>query len=300
VAHTPSAPLDRVAAAAFRRRLMRWYRAHGRHGLPWRTTTDPYAVLVSEVMLQQTQVERVIPFYEEWLRRWPTLDALAAASPGDAISSWAGMGYYRRPLTLIELAKLLSRMGYSHPPPDPSLLGTVRGIGEYTLSAVLCFAFGRRTVVLDTNVSRVVTRAILGFDSPTRVSTRSVRQAAESLLPARNARDHNLALMDLGALVCRSDSPRCAECPLGAICLWQRRGKPRSRRKPKSPLRFELTSRYARGRILEALRTRQALTPGEIAVRLPEFHRARTTHYLESLRRDGLVVEQGTRWALPV
>jgi A/G-specific adenine glycosylase len=168
--------------------LLAWFEANGRD-LPWRKTRDPYAILVSEVMLQQTQVDRVIPRYLAWLERWPTVDSLAAASASDVIREWQGLGYYRRALSLHRSAAQIAAGGW------PQDLTELPGVGRYTADAVACFALGRDVLPVDTNVRRVRERTGEAFD-------------------ARCAQ----ALMDLGATVCLARVPRCEECPLAAVC----------------------------------------------------------------------------------
>jgi A/G-specific adenine glycosylase len=168
--------------------LLTWYAEHGRD-LPWRRTRDPYRILVSEVMLQQTQVERVIPRYLAWLERWPTVDALAAASPADVIREWQGLGYNRRGLNLHRAARLITAHGW------PDDLTELPGVGRYTAAAVAAFAFGRDVLPVDTNVRRVQERTGQTFSSAA-----------------------GQALMDLGATVCLARVPRCAVCPLAAAC----------------------------------------------------------------------------------
>ena len=170
------------------RELFEWYARAGRD-LPWRRTRDPYAILVSEVMLQQTQVERVVPRYLAWLARWPTVGALAAASPADVIREWQGLGYNRRALSLHRAARRLAADGW------PQDLTTLPGVGPYTAAAIRCFAFGQDVLPRDVNVDRVLRRTRHAFTAATAQ-----------------------ALMDLGATVCLARIPRCTECPLMATC----------------------------------------------------------------------------------
>ena len=284
-----------------RRRLRRWYRLQGRHQLPWRLTRDPYAVLVSEVMLQQTQVERVVPYYEGWLARWPDARTLAAASPADVIRAWGGPGYNRRAVQLHRAVCAIVEANGGAVPTEPASLARLPGIGPYTAAAVACFAGGRREVVLDTNVARVVARGWLGVPDHRNVAPRTVRDAAEALLPWVGARDHNLALMDLGAMVCRAREPRCEACPLRDGCEWRGAGYllSGSASQRTRPPRFEETTRFARGRILQLLRTDERLTAEEIAAELPAPHRRRCGEYLAALERDGLVTRHRGAWTLP-
>jgi A/G-specific adenine glycosylase len=211
------APLD---AAAFRRRLMRWFRRHGRD-LPWRRTRDPYRILVSEVMLQQTQVSRVEGYYDRFLRSYPTLHHLAAAPPAAVRESWDGLGYYRRAANLQKLARqVVGELG-GVMPADPAQLRQLPGVGRYTAGAVASFAFERRTAAVDTNVARVIRRA---FHPRTRTEKR-LWDTAEALLPrrGRDAWTFNQAIMELGALVCTARVARCGECPVRAECRTGRR-----------------------------------------------------------------------------
>lgn len=282
-----------------RRALGRWYRANGRHELPWRLTRDPYAVLVSEVMLQQTQVERVRPRYEAWLARWPTAASLAEAPAAVVIREWSGLGYNRRAVNLQRAAREgLERFGKI--PLDEAKLRSLPGVGPYTAAAVACFAGGRRTAALDTNVARVVARALLGEGRAKAPYGVELREAAEAWLPARGTRAHQLAVMDLGAMVCKASSPACEVCPLAHDCAWLAAGRPDSRphtaRGETAP--FESTARFARGRIVAMLAEGSPLTADEVAARLPEEHQAACEGYLEALAQDGIVASREDRWGL--
>lgn len=285
--------------ASFRRALTRWYGRHGRHALPWRLTRDPYAVLVSEVMLQQTQVDRVLPYYTAWLERWPHLAALAAASPADVIREWRGLGYNRRALNLHRLAvEVVERHGAAMPTDGRQLRG-LPGVGEYTASAIGCFAREESVPVADTNIARVLARAVFGAPNQREVPPAEIRRTAESLLPASRARDHNLALMDLGALVCTARAPACEECPVRSMCAWRLAGSVTAVPVPRPAPKFETTARFARGRIIDHLRGAPA-TECELAAALPGAHGARVSEYLAGLLKDGLAVERGDgTWSLP-
>jgi A/G-specific adenine glycosylase len=198
---------------AFVRRLLAWYRRHKRD-LPWRRTSDPYRVLVSEIMLQQTQVDRVVPKYREFLARYPSIEALAAASVASVRETWYPLGYNVRPVRLHAIAReVVTHFGGRIPDDHATLLG-LKGIGPYTAGAVLSFAYGKRRAILDTNVRRVLQRVFFGV-KPLGDST--LWKVAAALLPRRHY-DFNQALMDLGATTCVARSPRCAVCPLPAIC----------------------------------------------------------------------------------
>ena len=206
---------DTSARRAFRRRLLAWYRRHGRD-LPWRRTREPYRVLVSEVMLQQTQVSRVIPKYREWLRLYPSLAALAAAPAGDVREAWSPLGYNIRPRRLQTIARTVVRRHGGRLPRTREGLLALKGIGAYTAGAVLSFAFGRDAAILDTNVRRVLSRVWVG--DRRRAADRALWELAERLLPRGGAYDFNQALMDLGATVCTARRPRCDACPLTELC----------------------------------------------------------------------------------
>lgn len=282
---------------AFRRALRRWYLTHGRHSLPWRHTRNPWAVLVSEFMLQQTQVERVVPYFTAWLARWPDAASLARATPADAIEAWAGLGYNRRALNLHRAALAVSANGMPRTAHD---LRQLPGVGRYTADAVACFAYGDAAPVSDTNISRVLARAFHGVASPREVSPPALRVTATSLLPARNARDHNLALMDLGAMVCTARNPDCAACPVAGQCGWRESGYPPSNApaRPAAP-RFETTARFARGRIVDFLRGRPQASRDALVSALPPEHHAALDGYLDALLRDGVLETTDGGFRLP-
>jgi A/G-specific adenine glycosylase len=217
-----------------RRLLLAWYQANGRD-LPWRKTTDPYAILVSEVMLQQTQVERVIPRWRAWLERWPTVDALATASAGDVIVEWQGLGYNRRAVSLHRAAQIVAEQGW------PDDLTALPGIGPYTAAAVGNFAFGRDVLPVDTNVARIQERTGESFDG-------SCTQA----------------LFDLGATICLARIPRCPICPLAAHCPSQG-----SRYEPqRKQSRFEGSFRQRRALALRAVAAGEQTVDGDALVSL--------------------------------
>jgi len=203
---------------AFQSRVLGFYRTRGRR-LPWRETTDPYHILVSEIMLQQTQVERVIPKYREFLRRYPTLTRLARARPAAVRRTWSPLGYNIRPVRLHAIAReTLARYG-GRLPEDERALRRLPGIGRYTAGAIRAFAYGRDAAVLDTNVRRVLGRVFLGPRRLARVrGERAWWDLAEALVPAGRAYDFNQALMDFGATWCTPRRPRCAPCPMRDAC----------------------------------------------------------------------------------
>ena len=201
-----------------RRRLLAWYREHGRD-LPWRRTRDPYRILVSEVMLQQTQVERVTKFYRPFLRRYPTFEALAAAPEPAVRESWEGLGYYARARNLHRTAQLVVREHGGRLPDDPATIRRLPGIGRYTAGAVLSIAYGKDAPILDTNAARVLRRvfAVRARGGKGRLQQR-LWEVAEQVTPPGYADLFNQAIMDLGATVCRPRNPACPDCPLRFDC----------------------------------------------------------------------------------
>jgi len=210
----PGAPARR----RFQRRLLAWYARHGRD-LPWRRTREPYRVLVSEIMLQQTQVDRVIPKYHEFLERYPTIEDLAQARPREVAESWRPLGYYRRAAHLHGIARETVARYDGQLPDDGIALRRMRGIGRYTAGAILAFAHGRDAALVDTNVRRVLGRVFLGPRGLRRLhGQKGIWELAESLVPAGRAYDYNQALMDFGATWCTARKPRCSGCPMKAFC----------------------------------------------------------------------------------
>ena len=202
----------------FRRRLLEWYRRNGRD-LPWRRTRDPYRVLVSEVMLQQTQVDRVLPKYHEWLDKYPTFEALAAAPEGEVAQTWRPLGYNIRPRRLHAIAREAVASHGGSLPSDEQTLRSFKGIGAYTAGAVLSFAFGQRAAILDTNVARVLFRVFVGRGTPkSHAMKRHLWEVSRAVLPARHVYDFNQALMDFGATLCTARKPKCLLCPMRRSC----------------------------------------------------------------------------------
>ena len=214
---SPSLPKP-PARQRFRRQLLAWYRAHGRD-LPWRRTSDPYHILVSEVMLQQTQVDRVLPKYHEWLDRYPSLAALATADEGDVTQTWRPLGYNIRPRRLQSIAReSVERYGGELPSDEATLL-SFKGIGAYTAGAIRSFAFGQRAAILDTNVARVLYRVFVGRgDIKSHAMRKHLWSVSEALVPYKHVFDFNQALMDFGATVCAARQPKCDACPMTAQC----------------------------------------------------------------------------------
>jgi A/G-specific adenine glycosylase len=202
----------------FRARLLAWYRANGRD-LPWRKTDDPYHILVSEVMLQQTQVDRVLPKYHEWLRKYPSLADLARARVADVARTWRPLGYNIRPRRLHAIAReSMARYGGTLPSDEATLL-SFKGIGAYTAGAIRSFAFRQRAAIVDTNVARVLFRVFVATgDVKAHATKRHLWAVSEALVPRKHVFDFNQGLMDLGATVCTPRAPSCGVCPLRQLC----------------------------------------------------------------------------------
>ncbi len=308
--------VDTAQVERVQRGLVDWYRVSGRD-LPWRHTRDPYAVLVSEVMLQQTQVDRVIPRWHAWLREFPTLQALAEAPRAQVIRAWQGLGYNLRAVRLHEVARgAVDRFGGRQPDTLEALL-SLKGIGRYTAGAVACFAFGQPVAFVDTNVRRVLGRVFLGLPLATASDARAVDAVAERALPTPEAYDWNQALMDLGATVCTVRRPACLVCPLLSECraaplmgAWTAE-RPRLLREARGEYdaaarRRSERTRFYRGRLVDAVR---ALRPGQ-AVALSDIHAGierdadgPDAEWLGELARkladDGLVALEGDPSARP-
>lgn len=237
-------------------RVLLWYDDHARV-LPWRdASASPWDVMVSEFMLQQTPVTRVLPMFEEWMRRWPTATDLAAASTGDAVRAWGRLGYPRRALRLHQAATAIVSQHGGEVPSSHAALRALPGIGDYTAAAVATFAFGQRHAVLDTNVRRVLARTISGAELPARSVTRAEREVAAALLPERDATAATwaVAVMELGALVCTAASPKCTLCPISDACAWRTQGYPKYDGPPRRGQTYAGTDRQCRGALLRVLR----------------------------------------------
>jgi A/G-specific adenine glycosylase len=281
--------------------VLSWYAENARD-LPWRRPdASPWAVLVSEIMLQQTPVVRVLPAYEAWLTRWPTPAALAAEPPGEAVRAWGRLGYPRRALNLHASARAIVERHDGVVPADYDELRALPGVGAYTAAAVASFAYRRRHAVLDTNVRRVLARAVSGVEYPPKNQTTAEVRLAESLLPADPpvAARWSVAIMELGALVCTARAPRCADCPLSGDCTWRLTGKPPYDGPPRRGQTYAGTDRQCRGRLLAVLRhssgpvERSALE--EVWADTLQRERA-----LATLIEDGLVDPlPANRYALP-
>jgi len=279
-------------AAALHSAVLAWYRAHARD-LPWRhPEASPWAVMVSEFMLQQTPVARVLPIWQTWMERWPTPADLAAEPPGEAVRMWGRLGYPRRALRLHAAATAITTEHAGRVPDDHAELLALPGVGEYTAAAVASFAFRQRRAVLDTNVRRVLARAVQGVEYPANATTAAERRTATALLPEddETAATWAVAVMELGALVCTARTPACGRCPIAARCAWQAAGRPAHDGPPRRGQTYAGTDRQVRGKLLAVLR--EAPGDGEVAqaaldaVWEDPVQRARA---LDGLVADGLV-----------
>jgi A/G-specific adenine glycosylase len=269
--------------------ILDWYAANARD-LPWRRQgTSPWSVLVSEIMLQQTPVSRVLPAHQAWLERWPTPTALAKEAPGEAVRQWGRLGYPRRALRLHESARIITEGHDGIIPSDHDVLRKLPGIGAYTAAAVAVFAFGSRHAVLDTNVRRVLARLASGQQFPGPQPSVAEYRLAGELLPADPAiaARWSVAVMELGALTCTAARPRCEQCPVAGQCAWRAAGQPPSARQ-RAGQRYEGTDRQCRGRLLALLRESPVpLGPGHLDVAWPDA--AQRARALDGLIADGLV-----------
>jgi A/G-specific adenine glycosylase len=275
--------------------VLAWYKKNKRN-LPWRNT-DAWGVLVSEIMLQQTPVARVLPIYIEWMKRWPTPAALAAATPAQIITAWGRLGYPRRALRLHECAKVISTQYKGRIPETQSELRELPGVGDYTSAAIVAFAFEGRSLVLDINIRRVFARVIDGVEVPTAAPTKSERELREKIIPAKNPHVWAAATMELGALICTAKNPKCGQCPLADQCIWRSLDYPLSDQ-PKRTQSWHGTDRQCRGVIVQALRENPALSKKEI-MQLWDVP-SQVEKALLTLLEDGLVVAQkGQQFSLP-
>lgn len=284
--------------------LLAWYEQHGRAHLPWRTTRDPYRVLVSEFMLQQTQVDRVLPKYQAFVERFENFRVLAAASTADVLRMWQGLGYNSRAVRLQQLAREVVERFAGVMPRGVEALRALPGIGPYTLAAVRAFAFDCDDAAIDTNVRRVTHRVLYGLEHPPVVAAAQLDADARALVPPGRGHDWNSAVMDLGAAICTARAPKCSNCPLQPACaaapvdaalLERARSAYARKRSPQESIPFEQTTRYARGRIIDRLRE----LPAGKRISLLDLHeqvtrrigrsRGELETLVERLERDGLV-----------
>jgi A/G-specific adenine glycosylase len=299
--------------AGIQRRLLRWYGRHGRAALPWRTERSPYRTVVSEFMLAQTQVDRVVPKFEAFIKRFPDFAALSRASLAAVLREWKGLGYNSRAVRLHRMAQTVAESYGGVLPSETRALRLLPGFGPYTVAAIRAFAFNEDDAPLDTNVRRIVHRVFLGIEYPPKARARELDERARALVPPGRAHDWSSAMMDLGSAICTARVPKCLLCPVRADCaaapvdalhLEAARiasAKPAS---PQNAMPFEQTRRYARGRIIDRLRD---LAPGE-RISLLDLHSAMPPvaagtvedlrKLVAALEKDGLVTHDGECVAL--
>lgn len=289
-----------VDVQSLHRSIFDWYAVNSRP-LPWRDPScSPWGVLLSEVMAQQTPLARVEPAWREWMSRWPTPADLAGESPGEVVRAWGRLGYPRRALRLREAAVAIVERHGGEVPRDQDALLALPGIGDYTAAAVAAFAFGDRSVVVDTNVRRVEARIVTGVAQAAPSLNRAEVDLARELLPVvdHDAAVWNVAVMELGALVCTARAPRCEDCPVRGRCAWVLAGRPAYDGPVRRGQKWHGTDRQVRGIIVQALReVPNALGRNELA---PNQDEQQVDRCLAGLIEDGLVEPlSNDRFALP-
>jgi A/G-specific adenine glycosylase len=273
--------------------LLDWYHQHKR-ALPWRKTT-PWGVLISEFMLQQTPVHRVLPQWQRWMELWPTPTDLAQAPLSDALREWGRLGYPRRAKRLHQCAQVIVR---DHNGEVPQLIDELRslpGIGEYTAAAIAAFAYRKSELVLDINIRRVYARCWQGMSAPNSAPNNSEREFARGLIPLGDDGSWAAATMELGALICKARTPLCEECPLQNLCLWRSKGYPELA-EVKKRAAWHGSDRQCRGVILQALRERSEIDENDLITlwsNQSQYEKA-----LTSLIDDGLIEQRGKRFTL--
>lgn len=285
-----ASPADASTTAV--ERTLRWYAAAARP-LPWREpSTTAWGVLVSEFMCQQTQVDRVVPRWTAWMQRWPRPSDLAGAPQADAIRAWDRLGYPRRARWLHQAAGVIATAHGDRVPDDTDSLRALPGVGEYTAAAVQAFAFGQPSVVLDTNVRRVIGRVMRGHAQPSPNISVAERGLADELVRVgvgATGVNWSQAVMELGALVCTAKRPACERCPLADICAWRAAGHPAPVETPRRQARFEGSDRQARGRIMALVRGADGVVPNA-QIRDTVRDAEQRKRALDGLLADGLVV----------
>ena len=275
--------------------IVQWFKKNKRD-LPWRSTS-PWGVMVSEFMLQQTPVNRVLPVWVEWMARWPTPSDLAKATPAQVITAWGRLGYPRRALRLHAAAQIIAEDFNSEVPADELTLQLLPGIGHYTAAAIAAFAYKKRTLVMDVNIRRVLTRVIDGVEHPKLTSTSVENASRQTLVPEKDAHVWAAATMELGAIVCTSQNPKCELCPVISACNWRKNGYPKSDLIRKSQ-EWNGTDRKCRGTIVQALRESESLTESAIQKLWPDHSQVEKA--LETLIGDHLIEKLSrSRYRLP-
>ena len=270
--------------SAVEKEIISWFESNKRD-LPWRNTT-PWGVMVSEFMLQQTPVNRVLPKWNEWMQRWPTAADLALAPTAEVITAWGRLGYPRRALRLHESAKIIATEFNSKVPTSEHLLRTLPGVGEYTAAAITAFAYKESSLVLDVNIRRLFVRLFDGQESPTSSTSKTEKAVRKELIPKDGAHIWAAATMELGALVCTARNPHCEMCPVANVCQWRKAGFPKSTTIRKTQT-WHGSDRQCRGTILQALRENEWLT--EKLLKKLWHDDSQVEKALETLIADGLI-----------
>jgi A/G-specific adenine glycosylase len=279
----------------YERAIIDWFKKNKRD-LPWRKT-DAWGVLVSEIMLQQTPVQRVLPVYNEWMKRWPSPAHLAKATPAEVITAWGRLGYPRRALRLHECAKVITTEFKGQIPTTEVELRKLPGIGEYTAAAMVAFAFEGKSLVLDINIRRLFSRLYKGEEAPTAAPTKAERVEYAEYVPAKNAHIWAAATMELGALICTAKNPTCGRCPVADECAWRSLDYPASERVKRTQT-WHGTDRQCRGTIVQALRENSTLNKKQIHLLwdVP----SQVEKAILTLLDDGLIEERGKNsYSLP-
>lgn len=274
--------------------VLDWYQENKR-ALPWRNTS-PWGVLVSEFMLQQTPVQRVLPQWHRWMELWPTPADLAAASLSDALREWGRLGYPRRAKRLHQCAQVIVTDHGGEVPASLNELRALPGIGEYTAAAIRAFAFKESEVVLDINIRRLYARCWSGIATPTNAPNNSERELARNLIPVGDDGRWAAATMELGALICKARTPLCSHCPLADICTWRALGYPQSEVEKRTGAQWQGSDRQCRGVIMNALREAPEVKKQELAKLWGD--QSQYEKAIASLLDDGLIEKRGSYFAL--
>jgi A/G-specific adenine glycosylase len=275
------------------REVLAWFEENQRD-LPWRKST-PWGVLISEIMLQQTPVNRVLPIWKEWMERWPTAHDLSQSKKSDLLKAWGRLGYPRRALRLHEAATIITREHNNQVPTDIEDLRKLPGVGEYTAAAIMAFAYKEKSLVLDVNIRRLFARVLDGKEFPPLHITNSERESRRNLIP-EEANTWAAATMELGALICTAINPLCEQCPISNQCLWRANGYPKSEVKKKPTQKWHGTDRQCRGTIIEHLRTNNSTTKTKLEKLWDD--RSQLEKCLETLMQDGLIEKKKEKYKL--
>jgi A/G-specific adenine glycosylase len=275
------------------REVLAWFDENQRD-LPWRKSTA-WGVMVSEFMLQQTPVNRVLPIWNEWMNRWPTPKDLSAAKKSDLLKAWGRLGYPRRALRLHEAATIIATQHNNQVPNTEAELRNLPGVGEYTAAAIMAFAHKEKSLVLDVNIRRLYSRALDGQEFPPLHITNTERQARTELIP-EVASKWAAATMELGALICTATKPMCEKCPIANQCLWRANGYPKSEIKKKLTQKWHGTDRQCRGTIIEHLRTNEDCTAKNLQTLWQD--ESQLEKCLASLIKDGLIEKKREKYSL--